>query len=83
MYGIFTYIYHRIQPNVSVDIPYMDGMGIVKTQLKKTTFLKSTPSRFCQKKQKNHHKKKKKISFTQDFVGKKYEEIDKSRVFLI
>ena len=29
MYGIFTYIYHRNQPNIgTVYIPYMDGMGM-------------------------------------------------------
>ena len=26
MYGIFTYIYHKCQPN-EVNIPYMDAMG--------------------------------------------------------
>ena len=32
MYGIFTYIYHKNQPNVdpcTVNIPYMDGVGEV------------------------------------------------------
>ena len=27
MYGIFTYIYHKNQPNVGIYIPYMDPMG--------------------------------------------------------
>ena len=27
MYGIFTYIYHKNQPNVAIYIPYMDPMG--------------------------------------------------------
>ena len=31
MYGIFTYIYHKNQPNVgNYTVPYMDGMGNVK-----------------------------------------------------
>ena len=25
--GIFTYIYHKNQPNVGINIPYMDHMG--------------------------------------------------------
>ena len=29
MYGIFTYIYHKHQPNVGKDTSPMDGMGIV------------------------------------------------------
>ena len=28
MYGIFTYIYHKNQPNVGVYVPYMDPIGI-------------------------------------------------------
>lgn len=27
MYGILTYIYHKILPNVGIYIPYMDGVG--------------------------------------------------------
>ena len=27
MYGIFTYIYHKHQPNIYVNMPYMDDMG--------------------------------------------------------
>ena len=27
MYGIFSYIYHKNQPNVGIYIPYMDPMG--------------------------------------------------------
>ena len=28
MYGVFTYIYHRNQPNVGKYIPYMDPVGL-------------------------------------------------------
>ena len=27
MDGIFTHIYHKHQPNVDINTPYMDGMG--------------------------------------------------------
>ena len=33
MYGIFTYIWLIFMVNVGKYIPYMDGMGLVKTQL--------------------------------------------------
>ena len=28
-YGIFSYIYHKNQPNVGIYMPYMDPMGYV------------------------------------------------------
>ena len=31
MYGMFTYIYHKNQPNVG-NIPYMDAMGLIGFQ---------------------------------------------------
>ena len=39
MYGIFTYIYHKNQPNVGMTIPYMDLMG-----MNITTVVLSTPT---------------------------------------
>ena len=29
MYGIFTYIYHKFEPNVKVNIPYMDPLVFI------------------------------------------------------
>ena len=33
MYGIFTYIYHKNQPNVVKHVPYMDPMGFATYSL--------------------------------------------------
>ena len=30
MYGIFTYIYHKNQPFMYANIPYLDGQGFIK-----------------------------------------------------
>ena len=34
MYGIFNYIYHKNHPNVVIDIPYMDGMGLIDRRVR-------------------------------------------------
>ena len=43
MYGIFTYIYHRNQPNVGKKIPYMDGMGMYESEQKSASMLRQIP----------------------------------------
>ncbi len=27
MYGIFNYMYHKLKPNVAINIPYMEHLG--------------------------------------------------------